>query len=254
MTKSGLDRMNSGTVCTARRRSGTQCLNYAIRGAAVCRLHGGSAPQVRKAAQVRLLMAADGLAGLLVRMAYDDKLPPAVRLQAIRDGLDRAGLAPKSSVSVDVEISDKRSFEDVTADVVMDLDMGDIHIEDAEVIEDDNTPLVPRNLDDIPPAQTRGDRAFEANIERGRRAEVQRMRSGGMSEEERARREAEAFTRTTTPNDSRGRAAYLAALDAGATHADADRAARAAVEGSDNSGKRRARVSKATITDRRSDR
>ena len=256
MTKSGLDRKDSGTVCTAKRRNGTQCLNYAIKGATVCRMHGGAAPQVRRAAQVRLLMQADTLMAALLKIALDPKMPVQHRLVAIRDGLDRANLSGTQSVELTVDKG--RSFEDVTSDVVMDLLMDDDDdIVDAEVIEDDNSPLVPRDIDGVPSAQTRGDRNFEAVIERGRRAELQRMRSsGGLSDTERARREAEAFAQTATvkPNNTAGRAAYLAALDAGATHDDAERAGRGAAEGADNSGKRRSRVSKATMTDRRSER
>lgn len=40
--------------CTAHRRDGTQCHNHAIRGAHVCRMHGGTAPQVQAAARRRL--------------------------------------------------------------------------------------------------------------------------------------------------------------------------------------------------------
>lgn len=39
--------------CTARKRTGDQCGAYAVKGATVCRMHGGSAPQVRQAARVR---------------------------------------------------------------------------------------------------------------------------------------------------------------------------------------------------------
>jgi len=216
-------------------------------------MHGGSAPQVRRAAQVRLLMQADTLMAALLKIALDPKLPVQHRLVAIRDGLDRANLSGTQSVELTVEKG--RSFEDVTADVVMDLVMDDNDIVDAEVIEeDDNTPLVPRALDDNQPMQNRHDRAAFVEVERGRLDEIRRMRSGGMSEAERVRRESEAFDKTATPNDTRGRAAYLAALDGGATHADAERAAKAAVEGADDSPKRRSRVSKATMTDRRSDR
>ena len=202
-------------------------------------------------------MLADPLMAKLHVIAFDDTKPPAVQLEAIKQGLLHAGFGITKRVEIDAVLSDKRTFEDVTSDVVMDLDMSDIEdVVDAEVIEDDNTPLVPRAIDGIPPAQTRGDRNFEVVIERGRRAEIQRMRSGGMSDTERARREAEAFTQTATvkPSNTRGRAAYLAALDAGATHDDAERAGRAAAEGVDISGKRRSRVTKATMTDRRSER
>lgn len=39
--------------CEARRKSGGPCKNYAVRGANVCRMHGGGAPQVRRAAKLR---------------------------------------------------------------------------------------------------------------------------------------------------------------------------------------------------------
>lgn len=275
--------MDSGTVCTARRRNGTQCLNYAIRGASVCRLHGGSAPQVKRAAQVRLLMAAEGLAGLLVRMAYDDKLPPAVRLAAIRDGLDRAGLAPKGSVSVELDVSAdrKKTFEELVegtlvdvaetddgewfvqyrdgtakvlpasrqghGDVIMDLDMrADSNVIDAEVVTDED--------DDYEPPATRHDRRAFAEVEAGRAAERKRMASGGMSAAERERHEAEAIaelsasTRSTS-DPTVARAAYEAALENGATLAEAKEAGRAAAErATDTTGKRRARTTEATIT------
>lgn len=44
--------------CKAKNRSGNQCKNYAIKGALVCRNHGGSAPQVKEAAKKREAKAA----------------------------------------------------------------------------------------------------------------------------------------------------------------------------------------------------
>lgn len=41
--------------CTAHARSGNRCKRYAAPGAAVCRMHGGAAPQVQAAARRRLL-------------------------------------------------------------------------------------------------------------------------------------------------------------------------------------------------------
>jgi hypothetical protein len=43
-----------GERCTAHRTNGTPCGAWAIRGGFVCRMHGGSAPQVRAAAHRRL--------------------------------------------------------------------------------------------------------------------------------------------------------------------------------------------------------
>lgn len=251
MTKSGLDRMDSGTVCTARRRNGTQCLNYAMKGAKVCRMHGGSAPQVRRAAQVRLLMQADNLMAALLKIALDDKQPVAARLVAIRDGLDRADLSGKQTVELTVEKG--RTFEDVTADVVMDLDMGDDedNIEDAVVIEDDDTgPLVPR---EEAPLQNRHDRKAFAEVQRARSA----PRPASKDRAALMRAEAEALARVAGTDDvgqrtltaGMGRDAYLIALDNGASHDEAEAAARAAVEhGGRPQERRRTRVTEATMT------
>lgn len=253
MTKSGLDRMDSGTVCTARRRNGTQCLNYAVKGANVCRMHGGSAPQVRRAAQVRLLMQADNLMAALLKIALDDKQPVAARLVAIRDGLDRANLSGTQSVELTVEKG--RSFEDVTADVIADLDMSDVEdydaeVIEAEVIEDDRSPLVPRDPDKVFDSN-RHDRAVFAEVERGRAEERRRMQRGGMSDAERKRRESAVLAEAnrasrTTMDPTIARAAYTAALDNGATVAEAEAAGQAAAERTTNPGKRRARSSEAS--------
>lgn len=43
--------------CAAHKTNGDPCGNYAIDGGRVCRMHGGAAPQVRRAADMRLLEA-----------------------------------------------------------------------------------------------------------------------------------------------------------------------------------------------------
>lgn len=45
--------------CTATARSGDRCRNRPIVGGAVCRFHGGAAPQVRKSAHRRLMESVD---------------------------------------------------------------------------------------------------------------------------------------------------------------------------------------------------
>lgn len=45
----------SGTRCSARsKRSGEQCMNWAVTGAAVCRMHGAGTPQAKRKAAERL--------------------------------------------------------------------------------------------------------------------------------------------------------------------------------------------------------
>jgi hypothetical protein len=77
--------------CSAHRTDGAECQAYAIKGSNVCRVHGGSAPQVRRTARERLLEAADPAAAELVELALRAE-DPRVRLAAVRDLLDRAGV------------------------------------------------------------------------------------------------------------------------------------------------------------------
>jgi hypothetical protein len=82
----------------------------AARGANVCRVHGGSAPQVKAAAQRRLQNAADALTARLLGFALDQGVPDAIALQAVRDALDRAGLSPKHAVDVEVSLKPYESI------------------------------------------------------------------------------------------------------------------------------------------------
>ncbi|OBK18586.1 hypothetical protein [Mycobacterium asiaticum] len=82
-------------------RTGDQCLKAAIRGGTVCRFHGGAAGHVKRKAKERLELAADRMARELLGMATGAE-SEAVKLNAIRDALDRAGLGAKSEVSVEL--------------------------------------------------------------------------------------------------------------------------------------------------------
>lgn len=70
----------------------------AIKGGAVCRMHGGSAPQVREAARLRLLELVDPALATIARAVKQKRTGP-VELKAAHDILDRTGLAaPKEEM------------------------------------------------------------------------------------------------------------------------------------------------------------
>ena len=101
--RADLSKVLPAVRCTARKRNGEPCKAMAARGANVCRVHGGSAPQVKAAAQRRLQNAADVLVERLLGFALDGQAPDAFALQAVRDALDRAGMNPKTGVEIEVK-------------------------------------------------------------------------------------------------------------------------------------------------------
>lgn len=100
-------RTTSATVdkpkCRAVKKDGSPCGRWPIKGATVCPKHGGSAPQVRKRAQERILAAADLAAARLIEFMNDKKVPYNVRLAATRDLLDRGLGTAAQTVKLGVE-------------------------------------------------------------------------------------------------------------------------------------------------------
>lgn len=92
--------------CKAKTKGGKPCRGQAISGATVCRLHGGSAPQVREAARVRLLELIDPALATLAR-SLKLKGPAAnVALAAARDVLDRTGFKPTEKAEITTQSSE----------------------------------------------------------------------------------------------------------------------------------------------------
>jgi hypothetical protein len=89
-------------ACNGHSRSGNPCKNPAIPGGTVCPWHGGRAPQVREAAQKRLLsLVPDAIEAMAMLAGIVDgtfKLDPHVQQRALADILDRAGLRPADQV------------------------------------------------------------------------------------------------------------------------------------------------------------
>jgi hypothetical protein len=129
--------------CGARSsRTGDPCNNSPVKGATVCRLHGGAAPQVKAKAQLRLLEKVPKMLRMLNAIASNEDVAPAVRLAAIRDWLDRAGIDRK--IEIDLTSS---TFTEFVAGIVAHVDDEDMpslpamyaaldNVVDAEVVED----------------------------------------------------------------------------------------------------------------------
>jgi len=107
-------RGNAATRCVAHRKNGDRCKRQAIKGATVCRAHGGAAGHVKRKARQRIEEASLLLAKELLKMA-DSAESETVRLAAIKDALDRAGL--KAPTTVDVSVGPK-PYETVLGSVV----------------------------------------------------------------------------------------------------------------------------------------
>lgn len=94
------DRGNPARRCVAHKKNGHQCRRWARRGTTVCDYHGAKAPQVKAKARQRLEEAADRMARQLLNMASDEGVSDTVKLAAIRDALDRAGISAKQALEL----------------------------------------------------------------------------------------------------------------------------------------------------------
>lgn len=130
---------NDEKRCVAHRKNGEQCLKPAKKGMNVCRVHGGAAPQVVAKARERISLAADRMARELLGIATGAE-SEAVKLQAVRDALDRAGVPAKAEVIVEL-----KPWERLMGDLAgiatisrgQHLALGSAPVIDAELVEPD---------------------------------------------------------------------------------------------------------------------
>ena len=90
-------------LCNATTRQGNPCRGAAIKGGTVCRLHGGSAPQVKAAARRRLEAMIDPALSVMLEMLTDRDTPHSVRATLLRDILDRTGYSAPQKLEVITE-------------------------------------------------------------------------------------------------------------------------------------------------------
>jgi hypothetical protein len=91
--------MNDRVICGRKTRAGTPCQKSPVKGATVCRLHGGAAPQVKRAAKLRLLELVDPAIATLARIMATSP-NEALRLKAADSILDRGGLPKGAQVTI----------------------------------------------------------------------------------------------------------------------------------------------------------
>jgi hypothetical protein len=87
-----------------------------VKGAAVCRIHGGGAPQVQKSAKQRLLDMVNPALAELARIMADKKADDHVKLKAIQTVLDRAGFNRGVNISVETRAWDEAVTESLDLD------------------------------------------------------------------------------------------------------------------------------------------
>jgi hypothetical protein len=90
--------------CVARKKDGTPCKRSPIKGANVCRAHGGAAPQVQRKAAERIAHASDVAVMKLLALMQDPDVPKAVQAAVARDLLDRANVSGKTTVELEVPL------------------------------------------------------------------------------------------------------------------------------------------------------
>lgn len=123
--------------CTAKKKDGTPCKRPPIKGGNVCMSHGGAAPQVRRKANERLLQGVPKMSTELKGLAFDDSIPANVRLAAIRDWLDRAGIGESDKHEL---LLTTPKWQEALGDIFLDYNPDVIDGEVVDEYEDANYP------------------------------------------------------------------------------------------------------------------
>lgn len=105
--------------CTGTARStGKQCNRWSLRGATVCKIHGGQLPSVREhaeavveSARLQLMGMADDAVAVLEELIQPG-VADAVRLKAVENILNRSGI--KEAVEIKVEHSTASAVEEIS--------------------------------------------------------------------------------------------------------------------------------------------
>jgi hypothetical protein len=90
--------------CAAHTQRGSLCQRWSVLGGRVCQVHGGAAPQVKAAAERRLLAMVEP-ALVVLRQLLDSADNDSVRMAAIRDILDRTGFKPREVVEAQSDVT-----------------------------------------------------------------------------------------------------------------------------------------------------
>lgn len=94
-------------LCHARRSNGELCRAPAMNGQRVCRTHGGSSPQAKRSAAIRMAELVDPAVATLAReMARGDS--STARLRAAENVLDRTGHVRGATIESRITLDDAK--------------------------------------------------------------------------------------------------------------------------------------------------